>query len=688
MSRSLGVATASSIGVLVVSAAVGSSSPGFGDFGTIASPDLLDYLVVGGIVFVSSLAGHFAYWVNQHNRLMSMRWTMWSLWFVFVISLIVIGFGLIVTWVFNSINPVFGFAENPVSAAASPIQGFEIAIALFVVLLFLPSILFYIISFIFGSSIGLTGEFSGFSDILFSLGLSEFIGGQSISLGAASAIGLVLAFAVSVFAGAAAGEKVGITSKHPTAVIAVFFSSMLVAVVGARLSSFGISSTNGVEFATADSPAPFSFEAIFGVLLPSILFVAIVVTIGAYLGGIVFQTTVVSSNRGFTSILIQRNLMSRSVGFEGIVLGALMGIVVFSSAAVPWTIATVNKAMTALSGPEEFAEAWLGFYEDDVETALRTVSPQQNFVPEEVLLRALPKGYSAQITSTNSIGEDWVPGNLQAETSTEVSVGDESFEIIMRSRADIKNDFPLTYSDFSHRIAPATLSFEKVGAASGSDEYPLTVNGKPLDFRSYGVIPGVYEINIPDNGMVSGFQDTVYISSGETLEIQVGEKTLLTDREQNLISTALLAPESQCQGSASDDEEICASIEDLRSAAELDPSVPNQFAVLETTSDSVLATLNIDKEKTAETFEVKCTEPVIGLTSTSESLPQGVQRDISTAFGYTVCSYSLTYADIYFDNVVNEEYRLDYVSVLNKEFVVTATADNGRVTIGEAVAVK
>lgn len=683
ISRSFGKSVSVSIALVLVTAALGSATPGFVNFGNVAGLDFLDFFTAGGLVFVSSLAGHFSYSTQPEKRFVSIRWALWSLWYVVVIAIVVLFFAFIVLWIYNTVNPDFGIATRQLPAPGLEVPGIVAVIVLLVALLFMPTILFYILSYIFGSSVGYTGDLGAFSDILFGLGVTDFLDGTSLSLGEVSALGLLLAFFIALFAGAAAGTRVNISSKHPTAVIAIFLAALSATAVSVRLTNFGISTTNGVEFASPDSPEPFQFETILGVLLPSILFVAIVITIGAYLGGLVFQDTLVSSSRGFTSILIQRNLMNREVGFDGIVVGTLVGLLVFISAAVPWTIATVNKATTALTGPEVFAENWLGFYEADVPTALQAVSPRNDMIPNKILEKALPEKYSSEISSTDSIGEDWVPGNLRANTITTVTLEDDSFEIEMNSSATIKSDFPLTYSDFSHQIFSGAISFEKVGAAEGSDGYPLIVNGESLEFGAYHLIPGVYEVEVPDNGMVAGFQETLYISSNELIEIQVGDEVLLDEDQRDQISTILTAPETECLGESTDDSETCVDIEDLMEKAELGPDVPRAFAVLEGYSNGQLNSLDIDKKKTAEEFTVSCTEPDIELTSTSDSLPVGVEPDIETAFGYSECTFSLEYADVYTDNVFDEEYRLDYISESTLQMLIIATARDGVIEIGE-----
>lgn len=683
ISRSLGKSISVSLALVLVTAALGSASPGFGDFGEVAGLDFLDFFIAGGLVFASSLAGHFSHSEQREKRFVSIRWALWSLWYVVVIAIIVLFFAFIVFWIYNTVNPEFGIASRSLSAEGAEVSGIVAVLGLLVVLLFVPTILFYTLSFIFGSSIGYTGDFVGFSDFLFGLGLTDFLNNTSFSLGEFSVLGLLLAFFIALFGGAAAGTKVNISAKHPTSVISIFLAALALTAISVRLTSFGLSASNGVVFISPDSPEPFQFETIFGVLLPSILFVAIVITVGAYLGGLVFQDTLVSSSRGFTSILIQRDLMNREVGFDGIVVGTLVGLVVFASAAVPWTIATVNKATTALTGPEEFAEHWLGFYEKDIPTALKTVSPRNDMIPDRVLKKALPEKYSSEISATNTIGEDWVPGNLRANTITTVTVEDSTFEIEMNSSAIVKNDFPLTYSDFSHQIFPGAITFEKVGAAEGSEDYPLLVNGESLDFGAYYLIPGVYEIEIADNGMVAGFQETLYISSNQLIEIQVGDEVLLDDDQTDQIATILTAPETECLGESSDENEACVGIEELKENAELGPDVPVVFSVLEGYSNGQLNSLDIEKERTAEEFSVSCTEPDIQLTATAESLPVGVEPDIETAFGYSECTFSLEYADVYTDNLSDEEYRLDYISESTLQMLIVATAREGVIEIAE-----
>lgn len=683
VSRAFGRSGAVALALVLVTAALSSGTPGFTDIGDVAGLDAMDFLIAGGLVFVSSLAGHFSHTEETNRRFVSIRWALWSLWYVVVIAIVVQFFALVVFWIYNTVNPEFAIATRQSPDLGLEVPGIVIVIGLLILLLFVPTILFYTLSFMFGSSIGYTGDLGDFSDFMFGLGLGDLLNITSISLGEVSALGLVLAFFIALFAGAAAGTKVNISDKHPTAVITVFLASFAVTAVSVRLTNFGISSTNGVEFVSPDSLAPFQFEAILGVFLPSILFIAIVITIGAYLGGLVFQDTLVSSSRGFTSVLIQRNLMSRDVGLDGIFVGALVGVLVFSSAAVPWTIATLNKATTALTGPEVFTEHWLSFYEKDIPTALKTVSPRTGMLPENILEKALPESYSAQILSTNSIGEDWVPGNLRANTVTTVKVDDKSFEIEMNSSAIVKDEFPLTYSDFSHQIFPGAITFEKVGAALGSGDYPLLVNGESLDFGSYYLIPGVYEIEIPDNGMVAGFQETLFISSNELVEIQVGGETLLDDDQRAQISDILTAAETECLGDAGDENEACVDIDELKEIAELAPNVPASFEVLEDYSIGQLDALDIEKERTPEVFSVSCTEPDIQLTATADSLPVGVEPDIETAFGYSECTFELEYADVYTDNLFDEEYRLDYISESRLRMLIIATAEDGVVEIGE-----
>lgn len=679
LTRSLGLV----LSLVLVTAAVGSATPGFAEVGSVAGLDLVDFAVSGGLVLLATFAGHLSARPRSNSQFASIRWSLLSIWYLILIALILLAFALIVLWIFNSINPDFGLAVRSVNQADVEVPGILSLIALLVALLFLPTMLFYVISFMFGASLGVSGTFGDLSEIISLLGISEFLGEQSVSLGPLSTIGIILAFFVALYAGAMAGFKTKIDAKHQTAPIVLFVFYLIFAALAVRLSNFGISSSNGIDVSMADQPAPVEVEAVVGILLPTILFVSLIATIGTYLGGMLFQDTLVSSSRAFTSVIINQNLTNRPVSFDGLIVGTMTGLLIFTSVAAPWTIATVNKAVSSLSGPTTFSETWLSLYKNDVAEALTRVSPRREMISNEVLEKAFDGDYSTEISSINSAGEAWFPGNLRAQTEITLTSDEGSFSIEMASDATLRDEFPLTYTSFSHVISPAQIKFEKVGAAVDSEDYPLEVNGESVDFDSYRLIPGRYEISIPENGMVAGVNETIFISSDETVTIEIGNDVLLTDQQKDEISSQLTAAETECLGESSDDQNLCADIDQLRSNTSLSPDAPAEFSVLEAFSDSQLSALNIDKERVDEEFSVNCSEPIIELTATSENLPSGLERNIDTAFGYTECSFELSYTDLYTDNVFDVEYELDYISRSSKEMLIVATAENGDIQIGE-----
>ena len=469
--------------------------------------------------------------------------------FVLIYTALVV-IGLIVFGIRNLIEPHFALASMPVEPSTAKLSVEQQTLAIYGFLLFAANAFFQALFVAMGVNFGT--EFQGLgSGLDFSAvpGFSSAPQGVWIydSLGAPAFIGVsLLVVVVALISGAAASARTGIQFKTTKAYWQVLGFGLLLSGGLAYLTSLQVS----IDQASGDGKNTSTLWIFYGSYMLSIFALATIVISAAFLASEKAFAFIAS---GFPNLVLRLQaapaLERREIG--GRVFGVLVKLVIVAVIATPITASTINRVSALTDGPTQLGQR----IANDIQTMKLqdlkvqfnpTGSKSHQWLSDKILTKAQPKtGYELAIKTLNKLGNDWQPGNLDAEVTVQLSKSGKSFNYTFDTTSKIKHpSWLLTHVDYSPKLSPAALTIQVNPQLSKDLLKSLTVNGEVAKAGTYFGIPGEYAVKASGMKLIAPTDSTFYASTDST--IKVGYEVKLPVGASESLDKALLSKAQDC----------------------------------------------------------------------------------------------------------------------------------------------
>ena len=544
---------------------------------------------------------------------------------------------LIVIWLYFLIAPVFAMSTPDVEPA-SPAKLTEeqiqtILLTILGILLVLPSILFYFLSFGMGANIGLQTEIQGINilDGLSTFIPTDFVTGisnfnlQSAFGWPAYAASIALVAIVALVAGAAAAHKTKSNLNFKRHFVVTLVATVLSAGVLTYLTSLsltwsnrGQSNENLTDGALALQTGFFTY----GVSAASLAFICGLIAVFATLGA--------STAQSFTSAAFPQVLswltFGRSTHTEPrrlgpVIFGTAVTVAIISAAAVPVGIATVERAWAAADAPANKFDDVAKLLQDGKLSEVKKTFQNENtdnraWLPDKVLESARPTSSMNKSMLVTDFNENsWQVGELDAIGLVSWKVSEEdSIELKLTADGKVKEHLKqITHADYKVRQPYQTLSVSAGEFMSPTGKANLKVNGEKVVAGNYNAIPGAYVVTTDAYKLVAASKKTVATISAEDKYV-AEEKPSLKPEYEKILDTEINRLAKECSKFSAIDKANCFTLQQIyNNRTDSQKKAPSEFFGFQTDSfkvtnfscdgepgDTLLSALHVYRERICE----------------------------------------------------------------------------------------
>lgn len=609
--------------------------------------------------------------------------------FVIIYSMI-LAVGVVVWFIYNLIAPLFAVSQ-PESKGELNLDLGQLALALIVILAYLPNLLLMFFSAGTGMSVGMNTQGAQGIDALIS-SIQQFIpGGIPTSFSINSTFGMVLesivlavVAVVALIAGAAATKKTSFRPVSGVDYIQALFTVIVIGLFAAYLANI----SGSWSLPAVGTNTPISGNMSFGVVIASLSLVVTLVVTFAWLAAAKSGVGVENAFPKLVSGLSGTSSVERDKSgwiLFGRVSAALLtaGLVAY-----PLTSATVSRVWANTDTPNLIGEKFSAkMVADDLESIKKLIGPNvgsEQWLPDEALKLALPKSADElQLAVKTNQKRDWVPGNTDATVTVSWKRASNVAKWIIPTSSKVKNHYLLVnHAEFKAETEPLYLNVTVNGFISRKNAESLKVNGVSVAAGSYAVVPGFYKISLPGQDLISPTEFVVATDGFETVYIAGNQAEIPTGGEEKL-NTSLAAKEDACKKLSSKGVASCFKSKDVTgNVVSQDVENPKDYFD-STTADFKLKSLKCN----AETSDV-----LLNAKSVARNQKCQVEASFTRTFFKTATStrpvtvYDWVYEGCsYYDYDYEEEVYYDcYVPRTERQTVKVRGAKISKVTYSSA----
>jgi hypothetical protein len=667
-----GFATLASAATFFVSGVVASTG-----FISIEPTSLLSWVIVVAVLAIPAWLGGLR---ASGSKRASSPW----LWFysslrTFTLTyaaLIVVA--LIVVWLYFLITPVFAMSTpTPETTGSTPLTGEQtraILGGIITVLLVLPTLLYFGLSFGLGANVGLQTDFQGINilDVLGSILPTQSLSGLGNSnIESAYGVGpyaatIVLIALVALVSGAAAAIKTQSVINFKKHFLITLFATIGSAFVTTYLTSLSISWTNrGKETAelTDGALALQSGLISLGVTASSLLLICGLIAVFATLGG---STAKIFTSDAFPQLLrgltFGRAVRSEQRDLNAAAFGALVTIAVVAAVAVPVLGASYVRAWAAADGPANKFNAIADELQkgDLVQLKERFLNKDTEYLawfPDNVLQSALPtSAMGKSISVKNFSNEEWKVGDLDASGTVSWKLPtEELIKLKLVADGEIKNpDALFKHPEFTVRDTSVLVSVSAGEFMTPTGKANLTVNGAKTVPGQYNALPGAYVVTTDAYKLVAATKKT-FTTTAAVNKFVADEKPSLKNEYEAILDKEINRLAKECSNFSAIEKSSCFTLGQIyNNRTDSDKKAPSEFFGFQTDSfkvakfscdgepeDKLLSALHV---KRARTCEVQMTFTLDYFKSKSEvrKLTRQETYNGCPEFGDAVCARSRT----------------------------------------------
>ena len=469
--------------------------------------------------------------------------------YLFIYTVLVV-IALIVLGIRNAIEPTFAIASEPVSPSNVSLSPEQQTLMVYGLLLFIVNV-FYQALFV---SMGINAGFENLSSAS-GIDFNQLAGSSSVPksfwiydvLGAPAFIGVVLLVIVTaLISGAAASARSGIQFQSSRRYWQVLGFGLLLSLGLAYLTGAQVS----VDQVGTDGKSTTALMAFYGASFLSLVALATLVISAAFLASEKAYSFIAS---GFPTLVLRLQgaaaLESRDAG--GKVFGMAVKLVILAVIATPITAATIDRVSALTAGPNQLGEQIAKDIQTkelkDLKLELNpTGTKAHSWFSDKILSSAQPKeGFSTSVKTTNNLGKDWQPGNLDAYVTVELSNGSKKFTYSFGTNSEITHpSWLVTHVDYKAELSPASVTIKVNPQLSKEIVKAITINGEAVKPGTYFGIPGAYAVKAGGLKLIAPTDSKFYASTDST--IQVGYSVALPTGAAASLDNALLSKAQEC----------------------------------------------------------------------------------------------------------------------------------------------
>jgi hypothetical protein len=498
------------------------------------------------------------FWAHSSSKPSALAWARRATLNFVIIYSVILAVGAAVWLIYNLIAPHF-MASQPITKSEFNVDLGQLALALVVILAFLPNFLLMFFSAGSGMTIGLNGQGAQALEALLA-GLQPFIpGGIPTSFSINSDYGMILASivlavvsVVAMIAGAAATKK---TDFRPVSGVSYIQALFMVIVIGIFATYLGNIGGSWSTPAVGTIPT-ISGNISFGIVLASLSLVITFVVTFAWLAAAKLGAGVENAFPKLVNGLsgtrsVERNQSGWLLFGRISSLALVTGLIVY-----PVTSATVSRVWASNDTPTLIGEKLSAkILSDDLDAIKKLIGPsvkEEQWLANEALKLALPTSADElKIAVKNNQTLDWVPGNTDATVNVSWKRAANVASWIIPTSSVVKNHYLLVnHPEFQAEPEPMFLDIQVNSFISKKNAAELKVNGVSVKSGSYAVVPGFYKITLPGQDLISPTEVVVATDGFETAYIAGNQAEIPIGGDEKL-KTALASKEKKC-GTLSD----------------------------------------------------------------------------------------------------------------------------------------
>lgn len=439
---------------------------------------------------------------------------------------------LVVVWLYFVITPVFAMSTPTVNPGApaklTDEQTRGILVGIVGVLLLLPTILFYGLSFGLGANVGLQTDIQGVNllEVLNSFLPTQYISGVGNSSLQSSfgwgplASSMLLVSVLALVAGTAAAYKTQSAINFKKHFLVSLFATVASAFTLSYLTSLSLAWTNRGKETNDITDGALALQSgliSVGTTASSLLLICALIALFATLGAsTAMQFTSSAFPRILSRITSGRSTYTEPRELSAVVFGAVVVVAIAAAAIIPVAGASFVRAWASADGPSSKFNAIADeLQKGDVEALKERFYNEETsylaWFPDKVLKAALPTASMGKnISLKNFSKENWQVGNLDAiGTVTWRLPADELIKLTLVAEGKVKDPEAL----FKHPEFKVQDTSLLVGVAAGEFMTPtgkanLKVNGQKTVAGTYNALPGAYVVTTDAYKLVAATKET------------------------------------------------------------------------------------------------------------------------------------------------------------------------------------
>lgn len=547
-----------------------------------------------------------------------------------VASLISVGLFSELTIVYGASTPV---APAPTGYFLAPEERMQVFLTIAAVILYLPTIAFYVITFGMGGNIGLLSDVQGINlfDSLNGLLPTEFVFGlgnfnlQTAIGWAPLAASVALVSLIALIAGTAAAYKTNAIINFKKHFIVSVSATVVSAAVLTYLTTFTISWTNRGKDGTQVSDGELALQSgivSYGVTAASLILLAALFA--------VFSTLGASSANKFTSDAFPRVLSRLSFGRSSnnesraltpVLVGTAVSVALLFTAIGPVALKMVERTWATVDTPfSDIVSATNDLQSGDLNKAKKYFNTGTSkglpWFPDEILKNAIPKkSMSMFFTQDNSNNEGWRVGQLDAVSEISWKVSEkESIKLNLEAEGSVKKHLNfITHADYKVKPTITTVNVSAGEFLAPTGKAEIKVNGKKVTPGTYNALPGTYELATNAYKLVAASKKT-YVTNSAKNNYVAEEKPTLKPEYEKILDSEINKLAKECSKFSAIDKANCFTLAQIyNNRTDSDKKAPSEFFGFQTDSfkvgnvscegepvDKLLSALHVTRERICE----------------------------------------------------------------------------------------
>lgn len=518
---------------------------------------------------------------------------------------------LLVIGLYFLITPVFAYSlpdvEPVAPAKLTPEQVTATLLSIAAVILYLPTILYYVLTFGMGGNIGLLSDIQGVNlfESLNGLLPTEFVFGLG-NFNLQTTIGwipltasILLVSLVALVSGTAAAYKTQAVINFKKHFVITVSASAASAAVLTYLTTLSISWTNRGKEVADIANGELTLES--GVVSYGVTAASLILIVGLVS---VFSTLGASSSNQFTSgafpkvlswLSRGRSSSNESRSLASLVFGTAVTVAILATAAAPVALATVERTWATIDSPaNKMTEVTDILQKGKIEDAKKAFSTDASkdlpWLADDILKKARPTdSMSKTFTLKNANDSGWQVGQLDAIGKFSWKVSEtESIKLNLAAEGKVKEHLKIiTHADYKVLPSNTTLQISLGEFMAPTGKANLKVNGKPVIVGLYNALPGAYEITTDAFKLVAATKKTFATAEVANSFVPAEEPSLKPEYEK-ILATEINRLAKECTKFTEINKAECFTIEEIyNNRSEKGKETPSKFFGFQTTGFKV-----------------------------------------------------------------------------------------------------